>query len=105
MSMSYERIQICGNIGSSEFLTSSQGTKYFQLSVAVDRTVKDVKTTIWYKVLMFGAMGQDDSLLARYSKGRKVIVEGRPQFSAYKKLDGSPALDSTIIAMVPPHLV
>lgn len=104
--MAYERITVVGNIGSVEVLKSKAGNPYLRMSVAVDRTQGDSKVVVWYSVLMFGSMVRDEErLLANYSKGRLVLVEGRPQVEAFVRKDGSPGLDNTIIAMSMPELL
>lgn len=104
--MAYEKITVVGNIGSIELLTSSANNPYVRMSIAVDRISGDNKSTIWYSVLLFGAMVRDpERLLARYTKGRLVLVEGRPQVEAFVRKDGSPGLDNTIIAMMMPELL
>lgn len=104
--MSYERIVVVGNIGSTEVLTSRAGNPYLRLSVAVDRSQGDTKNVVWYSVLLFGAMVKDEErLLSLYSKGRLVLVEGRPQVEAFIRKDGSAGLDNTIIAISMPELL
>ena len=104
--MAYERITVVGNIGSAELLQSKQGNPYLRMSVAVDRSQGDAKNVIWYSVLLFGAMARDDArILSLYTKGRLVLVEGRPQVEAFIKRDGSAGLDSTIIAISMPELL
>lgn len=104
--MSYERIVVIGNIGSTEVLTSRAGNPYLRLSVAVDRSQGDTKNVVWYSVLLFGAMVKDEErLLSLYSKGRLVLVEGRPQVEAFIRKDGSAGLDNTIIAISMPELL
>ena len=104
--MAYERITVVGNIGSAEVQKSKAGNPYLRMSVAVDRSSGDSKTTVWYSVLMFGNMVRDEErLLANYAKGRLVLVEGRPQVEAFIKKDGSIGLDNTIIAMSMPELL
>lgn len=103
---SWERSQICGNIGSVEVKRSREQTPYIEMRVCVDRHSGGSKQAIWYKVLMFGTMARDgEALKSRYTVGRQVIVEGRPQNEAYKKADGSPGLDQAIIAISMPELV
>jgi single-stranded DNA-binding protein len=104
--MAYERIAVVGNIGSIEALPSRQGNMYIRMSVAVDRGYGENKNVVWYSVLLFGAMAQDpDKVLARYRKGRLILVEGRPQVEAFIKSDGRPGLDNTIVAISLPELL
>jgi single-stranded DNA-binding protein len=103
--MAYERIQVVGNIGSAETRKSGAGNPYFEMSVATDRGIGGAKQTVWYKVLLFGAMAQKPEALANYTKGRQVLVEGRPQVEAYLKKDGTPGLDNAIVAISMPELL
>lgn len=104
--MSFERITVVGNIGSAEVLTSKAGNPYLRLSLAVDRGSGDARHSVWYSVLLFGAMVKDkQQALARYSSGRLALVEGRPQVEAFIKKDGSAGLDNTIIAISMPELL
>lgn len=104
--MAYERITVVGNIGSIELMTSKAGNPYLRMSVAVDRSQGDAKAVVWYSVLMFGSMVRDhERMLANYTKGRLVLVEGRPQVEAFIRKDGSAGLDNTIIAMSIPELL
>lgn len=104
--MSYERITIVGNIGAVELLTSKSQNPYIRISVAVDRSQNDVKNVVWYSVLMFGSMVKDGPRMqALYSKGRLVLVEGRPQVEPFMRKDGTIGLDNTIIAISMPELL
>lgn len=104
--MAYEKITVVGNIGSVELLKSNANNPYVRMSVAVDRGQGDHRTTVWYSVLLFGAMVRDaDRLQARYGKGRLVLVEGRPQTEAFIRRDGSAGLDNTIVATMMPELL
>ncbi len=104
--MAYERITVVGNIGAVEALSSRQGNSYIRMSIAVDRGYGDNKSVVWYSVLLFGSMAHDpEKVVARYRKGRLVLVEGRPQTEAYLKSDGKPALDNTIVAISLPELL
>jgi single-stranded DNA-binding protein len=104
--MSYERIIVTGNIGSTDVLTSGAGNAYVRMSVAVNRGTGESRKTIWYSVLLFGRMAENaDKLKGRYAKGRAVLVEGRPQVEAFIKKDGSAGLDNTIIATQFPELL
>lgn len=104
--MSYERIVVIGNIGSAEALESRAGNAYFRLTVAVDRSHGDSKNVVWYSVLLFGSMAKDkERLLSLYTKGRVVVVEGRPQVEAFIRKDGSAGLDNTIVAISMPELL
>ncbi len=104
--MAFERITVVGNIGSVEVQKSKAGNSYLRLSVAVDRSQGDSRQVVWYSVLMFGSMVRDEErMLALYSKGRLILVEGRPQVEAFIKKDGSAGLDNTIIAISMPELL
>ncbi|MDO8416328.1 MAG: single-stranded DNA-binding protein [Agitococcus sp.] len=104
--MAYERLVVVGNIGAMDIETSNAGSKYVRMSVAVNRGHGASKSVVWYNVLLFGAMVKDDvKLKTIYTKGRQVLVEGRPQVEAYLKKDGTPALDNTIVATSMPELL
>lgn len=104
--MSYEKIIIAGNVGKAEVLHSGAGNPYFRMSVAVNRKSGDQKETIWYSVLMYGKLGENvEGLKARYTVGRRVLVEGRPQADAFIRKDGSAGLERTIIAQAYPELL
>lgn len=104
--MSYERLIVVGYIGSVEAPSSRQGNSYIRMSVAVNRGYGENKTVVWYSVLLFGSMASDpEKILARYKKGRQVLVEGRPQFEAYMTKDNKPGLDTTIVAISMPELL
>lgn len=104
--MAFERITVVGNIGSVEVLKSKAGNPYLRMSVAVDRSQGDSKNVVWYSVLLFGSMVRDEErLISLYSKGRLVLVEGRPQVEAFIRKDGSAGLDNTIIAISMPELL
>jgi single-stranded DNA-binding protein len=104
--MSYEKITITGHIGNTEVLTSNAGNAYLRISVAVNRGSRESRKTIWYSVLMFGKLAENaDRMKSLYSKGRAVLVEGRPQVEVFVKKDGSPGLDNTIIATQHPELL
>jgi single-stranded DNA-binding protein len=104
--MSYEKITIVGNIGEPELLYSSKENPYIRMPVAVSRVVGGNRTAVWYSVLLFGSMVREpEKLLARYTKGRLILVEGRPQVEAFIRRDGSPGLDNTIVASAYPELL
>jgi single-stranded DNA-binding protein len=104
--MAYERITVVGNIGAIEVMTSKAGNPYIRIGLAVTRGQGESRTAVWYSVLMFGAMVKEPSkLLSKYTKGRLILVEGRPQVEAFIKKDGSPGLDNTIIATAMPELL
>lgn len=104
--MAYERITVVGNIGSVEAQPSRQGNIYIRMTVAVDRGYGDKASTVWYTVLLFGAMAADpETFKSRYRKGRLVLVEGRPQPDAYIRQDGTAALDNSVIAITVPQLL
>ena len=97
---------VVGNIGSAEILRSKAGNPYLRMSVAVNRGTPEGTSVIWYSVLLFGGMVKDEQrLLSKYTKGRLVLVEGRPQVEAFIKKDGTAGLDNTIIAISMPELL
>lgn len=100
--MAYERIQIVGKIGSTDFLTSRNNNPFFRMSVGVN---KDGCKTKWYTVIMTGAFLKDPTKLNKYKKGRLVLVEGRPDSEAYAKTDGSLQVDNTIFVITYPELL
>lgn len=104
--MSFERITVVGNIGSAELLKSKAGNSYFRLSLGVSRASGAGRDVAWYSVLMFGALAADtQKLMSLYTKGRLILVEGRPQVEAFIRKDGSAGLDNTIIAISMPELL
>jgi len=104
--MSYEKIMVVGNIGSTDVLTSKAGNPYVRISVAVNRGPSDARKTVWYSTLLFGRMAENaDRLKVMYAKGRSVLVEGRPQVEAFTKKDGSLGVDNSIIATQLPELL
>lgn len=104
--MSYEKIIITGNIGTTDVLTSGAGNAYIRMSVAVNRGSKENRKTVWYSVLFFGKLAENaDRLKAMYAKGRAVLVDGRPQTEAFVKKDGTAGLENSIIATQHPELL
>ena len=105
--MSFERITIVANIGSVELRAAKEGgASFIEMRVCVDRVFGQAKQSVWYKVLLFGSMAKDGAAIkARYTVGRQVLVEGRPQNEVYKKADGTPGLDQAIIAISMPELL
>lgn len=104
--MSYEHTTIVGNIGSADIMTSQSGNRYLRMSVAVNRGSGEKRTTKWYSVLLFGKMVENiDTLVTYFTKGRLVLVEGRPQTEAFIKKDGTAGLDNTIVANSLPQLL
>ncbi|KWU17773.1 single-stranded DNA-binding protein [Burkholderia cenocepacia] len=104
--MSWERITIVANIGSVEVRKSREDASFIEMRVCVDRVFGQAKQSVWYKVLLFGSMAKDGAAIkARYTVGRQVLVEGRPQNEVYKKADGTPGLDQAIIAISMPELL
>lgn len=104
----YERIIVSGNIGKAEVLTSVAGNQYVRISVAVNRKVGAEKQTqtIWYSVLLYGGLAKEpEKVVARYGKGRVVLVEGRPQTAAFIRQDGTAGLENSIIATNFPELM
>jgi single stranded DNA-binding protein len=103
---SYEKILIVGNIGSVEQLHSKAGNSYLRMSVAVNRSTGNQNTSVWYSVLLFGKMAENvEGLMRVLTKGRQVLVEGRPQTEAFIKKDGTAGVDNSIIAEKLPLLM
>ena len=105
----YELIVVTGNVGKAEVLTSRQGNQYVRLSVAVNRPSSSApsgKITVWYSVLLYSGLAKEpDKIVERYSPGRVVLVEGRPQNSAFIRKDGTADLENCIIASRMPELL
>jgi single stranded DNA-binding protein len=103
---SYEKILIVGNIGVLEPQTSKAGNSFLRMSVAVNRIVGNQKVPVWYSVFLFGKMAENVEALKRVlTKGRLVLVEGRPQTDTWLKKDGSIGVDHVIIADKLPFLM
>lgn len=98
---SYERLDIIGNIGGIERLTSRAGRPFCSMRVAVNR---DHQKTVWYNVLLFGALCNEESL-ARYGNGDLVMVEGNPDCRIYLKKDGTPDISHDLIASRYPQIL
>lgn len=98
---SYERLDIVGHIGGIEKLTSKAGRPFCSMRVAVNR---DHQKTVWYNVLLFGALCNEESL-ARYGKGDLVLVEGNPDCRIYFKTDGTPEISHDLIASRYPQIL
>lgn len=104
--MAYERTIVIGNIGSVEPMRSGGGNPYIRMSLGLNRGSGEHRKTVWYSVLFFGSMAHDtEKFMARYRKGRQVLVEGRPQVEAYIRNDGSAGLDNVIVATSMPELL
>lgn len=105
----YERITVTGNVGKAEVLTSRQGNKYVRLSVAVNRPAPSApsgKVTVWYSVLLYSGLAKEpEKIVERYTPGRIVLAEGRPQNSAFIRKDGTADLENCIIASMMPELL
>lgn len=77
-----DKIIFSGNVGREPTVETKDGREYCKFTVAVNRKVKGEKQTDWRNVTAFGK--QVDFIKQYVTKGRSVIVEGRPSAHAYK---------------------
>lgn len=88
--MSYqERLQVIGDIGSSEIKTSGAGATYLKISVAVNKKDREGnKKTFWYQAYIIGQMAKNLNLQQfkeDCAPGRLVQIIGTPHFSVSEK--------------------
>jgi single-stranded DNA-binding protein len=102
--MAYERITVVGNIGAVEVHVSQAGNTFIKLRVAVNRDRTRNSEPIWYNVFLFNHLASKPEQVQRlYTKGRLVLVEGRPQMEAFLRKDKTVGLDNTIMASAMPE--
>src|SRR5579859_1405748 len=98
--MSYQQIIIVGNVGrDAEFNYTPQGVGVAKFSVAVTKVTgkgdeKKEKTT-WFRVTLW--RDKAENLYKYITKGKKLLVVGEIDASAYTNKDGAPtaSLDLT----------
>lgn len=84
------KVIIMGNLGQdpdTRYMPS--GTALTQISVATNRSWKDKQTgetkdeTSWHRCVAYGK--QAETIQAHFTKGRKILIEGRLKYGSYEK--------------------
>lgn len=91
----YLGLTICGRAGNEpELKYTDKGIAYTRISVACDSGVKN--EPVWVSVTVFGKSAE---FVAQYvKKGRSVLCDGKPSFSAYIAKDGTAKPDVKLVA-------
>lgn len=80
-------ITIVGNLGSDPELTyTTAGKAKVKFSVADTRKVNEVTETTWHRCVAWGKSAEN--IAAIFSKGNRVIVNGRYKMDEYKTKTG-----------------
>ena len=88
------KVIIMGNLGQdpdTRYMPS--GTALTQISVATNRSWKDKQTgetkdeTSWHRCVAYGK--QAETIQEHFTKGRKILIEGRLKYSSYEKDGGT----------------
>ena len=77
-----DKIIFSGNVGKQPELQSKDGKDYCRFTVAVNHKIRGEKTTEWRNVTVFGK--QVEFVKQWVTKGRTVLIEGRPSAHGYK---------------------
>ena len=77
-----DKIIFSGNVGKQPEFQSKDGKDYCRFTVAVNHKIKGEKTTEWRNVTVFGK--QAEFVRQWVTKGRTVLIEGRPSAHGYK---------------------
>ena len=77
-----DKIIFSGNVGKQPELQSKDGKDYCRFTVAVNHKIRGEKTTEWRNVTVFGK--QAEFVRQWVTKGRTVLIEGRPSAHGYK---------------------
>jgi len=77
-----DKIIFSGNVGKQPEFQSKDGKDYCRFTVAVNRKINGKKTPDWRNVTVFGK--QVEFVRQWVTKGRTVLIEGRPSAHAYK---------------------
>ena len=77
-----DKIIFSGNVGKQPEFQSKDGKDYCRFTVAVNHKVRGEKTTEWRNVTVFGK--QAEFVKQWVTKGRTVLIEGRPSAHGYK---------------------
>jgi len=84
------KVIIMGNLGQdpdTRYMPS--GTALTQISVATNRSWKDKQTgetkdeTSWHRCVAYGK--QAETIQKHFTKGRKILIEGRLKYGSYEK--------------------
>lgn len=84
------KVIIMGNLGQdpdTRYMPS--GTALTQISVATNRSWKDKQTgetkdeTSWHRCVAYGK--QAETIQEHFTKGRKILIEGRLKYGSYEK--------------------
>lgn len=84
------KVIIMGNLGQdpdTRYMPS--GTALTQISVATNRSWKDKQTgetkdeTSWHRCVAYGK--QAETIQQHFTKGRKILIEGRLKYGSYEK--------------------
>lgn len=92
------KAQIIGHIGSAEIINEGQESEVKKISVACNfgyasKEGEEVKGVDWVEVIL-----NKKADMARYLKGRKVLVEGVPTVNAYVNKEGHAVGKQVIVA-------
>lgn len=104
---SYECIEIIGNISAVGNSTEiGSGAPYARVGVGVSIMEAGVVSTRWYSVILRGS-AYDPKDLEKYTKGRMVLVKGKPRFriKAAKGDQTEPTIDFAIFPTEPIRLL
>ena len=77
-----DKIIFSGNVGKQPEFQSKDGKDYCRFTVAVNHKIRGEKTTEWRNVTVFGK--QAEFVKQWVTKGRTVLIEGRPSAHGYK---------------------
>ena len=77
-----DKIIFSGNVGKQPEFQSKDGKDYCRFTVAVNHKIRGEKTTEWRNVTVFGK--QAEFVRQWVTKGRTVLIEGRPSAHGYK---------------------
>lgn len=93
--MSFNKVQLVGNLG-ADAQVASVGDKFvINFSVATTEKSKDQEFTTWFKVAYFVTK---DTLAQYLVKGTQVFVDGRLRLEEYKDKDGNARTSLKIMA-------
>lgn len=86
--MSLAKIILQGRLGRDPELKSlSTGTQVLIFTIAVDTGFGDKKKTSWFNCSVFGKRAE--SLTNILTKGKEVLIDGKPQMRQYEGKDGT----------------
>ena len=102
MSRSLNKVMLIGNVGSQpEVKTTPSGAKVAKLSIATNRKFQDrggqqQERTDWHRLTFFGKLA--DIVEQYVSKGDRLYVEGRIEYSQTQDDQGGPRYWTDIVA-------